>query len=568
MAQTLSRRDLAAFRQRRFDRFRPDGASADPLKQPESATAPERSRRSFLLLALTLFVPGSAQAVVGNRRVGRFAMSVTVTVWVIIALLVLAAFFARGVLAGFIGYSSAQFVVIIALALLAAGWALLWIDTFRLIRVRLLAPGMKPIVAIATVILMVLTSGVLAGGAMLVNSSRTTVSSIFSDSPPIDPVNGRYNFLVMGGDAGEGRQGLRPDSISVASVNAETGKIILFSIPRNFQNAQFSEDSPLWSAYPDGYSCGDECIINSLYVDVGDNHSELYPEAEDPGAQAMMDAASGILGIDVQAYVMLDMGGFSELIDAMGGVTVTSGGWTTYRGTRPDGEWGNAWWSPGTYDFNGEDALSFARSRHWSSDYSRIRRQQCIQQAMLSQFNPPTLLTRFEGILEAGEQMVQTDLPGQQVGTFVSLAAQSQQQSMDRLTIGAPDFGDQGEQFTTYPDFDEIHSRVSQMLADDGTPVNSGAATGAAGVNPAPLLAHLNDAHAGVVSVHSTVSDDQTTGAERGSTTSQDPDDWPEPPTQPDGSEITEEYLMQAEDAGREDLLDEASSTNQYCHPG
>src|SRR5699024_8151781 len=206
------------------------------------------------------------------------------------------------------------------------------------------------------------------------------------------------------------------DSISVASINADSGKIFLFSIPRNLQNAPFASDSPLWNVYPDGYSCGDECIINSLYTDVTQNHSDLYPTSEDPGAEAMMDAVSGILGLDVTGYVTIDMDGFAELIDAMGGVTVTTGGWTPYRGVRPDGNWGNAWWAPDTYTFDGDDALGYARSRKWSTDYSRIQRQQCVQQAMLDQFDVGTLLTRFESILGAGEQMVETSIPQSQVG--------------------------------------------------------------------------------------------------------------------------------------------------------
>src|SRR5699024_12444527 len=60
--------------------------------------------------------------------------------------------------------------------------------------------------------------------------------------------------------------------------------------------------------------------------------------------------------------------------------------------------------------------LGYARSRKWSTDYSRIQRQQCVQQAMLDQFDVGTLLTRFESILGAGEQMVETSIPQSQVG--------------------------------------------------------------------------------------------------------------------------------------------------------
>src|SRR5699024_12223145 len=131
------------------------------------------------------------------------------------------------------------------------------------------------------------------------------------------------------------------------SINASTGKIVLFSIPRNLQNAQFAADSPLWDVYPDGYSCGDETIVNSLYPDVQQNHQDLYPDAENPSAESMMDAASGILGLAVSGYVMVDMDGFSELLDATGWVTVTTVGCPPYRGPRPHGEWTNACWEQG-----------------------------------------------------------------------------------------------------------------------------------------------------------------------------------------------------------------------------
>ncbi|MCY1157886.1 MAG: LytR family transcriptional regulator [Citricoccus sp.] len=524
----------------------------DPVRAPETGTVPQRTKRAWILLALTLFVPGGAQVVAGDRRLGRAALRVTLTVWAL-AVVALVLFFVNRDLLIRIGANTWVLLAgIVALAALALGWAVLWVDTFRLVRLRLVAPGTRPLIAVASVLLLLVTSGVLGYGSWALNAGRSTLNSIFPPGQAIEPVDGRYNVLLMGGDAGEGRIGLRPDSIHVASVNAETGRTIIFSIPRNFQNARFTQDSPLWSAYPEGFSCGDECILNALYVDVMQNHQDLYPGAQDPGAEAMKDAAGGILGLEVQAYAMVDMAGFAQLIDAMGGVTVTSGGWTTYRGHRPDGQWGNAWWGPGTYTFNGEQALAFARSRHFSTDYSRIRRQQCIQSAMLAQFNPQTLVPRFQGILEAGEQVVETDLPGQQLGTFVSLASSGRSQPTGRLTIGAPDFGDQGDRFTTFPDFDLIHQRVGEMLSEDGTPQ-------AAGATPAPLL--FVDAAAGILTAGTGNIDSQ--GAD-----SDNPEDWPAPPLQPDGDPINEDWLMYLEDTGQTGLLEEAAKTNHLCVAG
>lgn len=516
-----------------------------PVRTPERLSAPDRSKRALMLLGLTLVMPGAAQVVAGNRQLGRLALRVTLTVWALVLLGALSALVFPDPLLWLASNTVVQLVAVVVLAALAVGWLMLWVDTFRIIRLNLLAPGMRKVVAGSTAALMLLTGGALGYGAWMANTARNSLGNIFTVRPAIDPVDGRYNFLVMGGDAGEGREGLRPDSIHVASIDADSGQVVMFSIPRNMQNAPFTEGSPLWQVYPDGYVCGDQCIINALYMDVTREHSELYPGAADPGAEAMMDAAGGILGLEVQGYALVDMDGFARLIDAMGGVSVTAGGYTPHRGVRPDGQWGNIWWAPGEYTFNGDDALAYARSRLHTDDYARIARQQCVQAAMLDQFNPQTLLTRFEGIMSAGEQIVETDLPGQQLGTFVSLASKSRNQPMEKMTIGPPDF--EGNRFTTYPDYELIHSRVDQKLAETA----QAAGTDRHGPQALPLLTLMAQVPS---------SPSATPGSPQS--------EWPAPPTQPDGSPLTPEYLQWAEDTGQTGLLEQAAATNHLCAPG
>ena len=70
-----------------------DGAGrlTDPVRNPQSAPSGTRTKRAFILLLLTLVLPGSAQVVAGNRRLGRRALQVTFTVWAFaLAALVLA----------------------------------------------------------------------------------------------------------------------------------------------------------------------------------------------------------------------------------------------------------------------------------------------------------------------------------------------------------------------------------------------------------------------------------------------------------------------------------------------
>ncbi|GAA1807969.1 LCP family protein [Nesterenkonia flava] len=549
----------------------------DVVRNPALASDTERTRRAVILTALTTFLPGGAQITAGSRRIGRAALAVTVGCWLTLLLGVLMYLTMRGVLLSALTQPFIMWLGSVILVLLALGWLFLWLDTARLVRFAKLAPGLRPILGVVMVVLMVITSGGLAYGAHVLNQSRHALAGIFSAGPAIDATDGRYNFLLMGADAGEGREGVRPDSIHVVSVNAETAETIIFSIPRNFQNARFSEDSPMREVYPEGFNCGNDCIINFLYTEVTNNYSHLYPEAADPGAEAMMDAVSGTLDLPVDGYVMIDMAGFEQLIDAMGGVTVQSDGWVPHRGHRPDGTWGWAWWEPGTYTFNGQEALGFARSREWSSDYNRIQRQQCIQQAMVSQFSPQTLLTRFTEIMQAGENLVETNLPQSQLGSLLDLAVQAQQNEPQRLVLGAPDFGSSGDLFSTYPDFDQIHARVDQLMAAEGggeeesddeasAPADpapegdSGSADGGSGTDggssgsaPGPTPEHSDEAVAG----------DEAAVEE------------PSVPTQPDGSPLTEEYLVQVYDEAQargeylpeNPILLEAASTNGGCAP-
>jgi LCP family protein required for cell wall assembly len=522
----------------------------NPVRYPDSASAPVRSKRAWFLVLLTLFVPGSAQIVAGNKRLGRLALRVTFTVWALVIAAVVLALVSRETLLNLFTNPWTSLIVIVAMVAAAVGWAFMFLNTLRIIKPGMLAPGMRAMVSGAVAVLMVLTCGSLGYGAMLINSGRNAISSIFAAGPDMKPVDGRYNFLLMGGDAGEDRSGRRPDSIMVVSVDAKTGEAATISIPRNLQNAQFTPNSPLWGAYPDGYSCGDECIINFLYTDVTNNHPDLYPGAQDPGAAAMMDAAGGILGLQIQGYVLVDMAGFSQLIDAMGGVKINAGGWVPMSGDDVNGTGEHlpptGWIPPGVQTLDGYHALWYARSREWVLDYSRSQRQQCIQAAMLAQMDPATVFTKFNSIADAGSKVMESDLPAGQLGSFVSLALKSKSHALSRLTIGPPDFE---ESFSTYPDFDLIHQRVKALL--NPAPATSAAPAPAPAPAPAESAAPADPAAPA----------ESAAEAPAAETPAQSVPAAPDP-------EITEDYLQQLAINGDAAMLTSLLVNNGTCSPG
>jgi LCP family protein required for cell wall assembly len=244
-----------------------------------------------------------------------------------------------------------------------------------------------------------------------------------------DPWDGRerVNVLLLGGDGGEGREGVRTDSMILLSIDTHTGKAVTFSLPRNMANAQFPEDSALHDTYPYGFSNGDpasgEYMLNAVYRNVPALHPGILGKSSNEGADAIKQAVEGSLGIPVEYYVLVNLEGFKEVVDAIGGVTVNVNepiaiGGNTDAGIPPDD-----YLDPGPdQHLNGFEALWFARGRWGSDDYERMERQRCMVDAIIGAADPGSLLLRYLDLLKAGEEIVYTDIPRELASAFVELA--------------------------------------------------------------------------------------------------------------------------------------------------
>ncbi|WP_235928937.1 LCP family protein [Marisediminicola senii] len=418
------------------------------------------TKRAWWLVGLNFLIPGSAQLLAGSRTLGRFGVRATFSLWTAVAV---------GVVVFLLWPTPIYWVAtnVIALTLLQvvlAAYAVLWvvltIDTLRLVRIVRAWPKARPAIAALSVGLLVLSAGVVGYGSMVAGVTRDTVSSMFADGNYQDPVDGRYNILLLGGDAGPDRTGMRPDSLSVVSIDADTGATTMIGVPRNFERAQFSEGSPLWGEFPDGYDCGDLCLVSYLYT-YGIEHPELYPEAEangsNPGIEATRDAVSGITGLTLQYYVLVDMQGFADLIDSLGGIDIDVAERFPYgpiTSTEPYG-----YFEAGVQRMDGAAALWYARSRFEASDYDRMERQRQVQEAMLAQFEPRNVLSKFQGIAAAGSQVVSTDVPSGILPRFVDMGTKARTQPITTLEL-VPDLVNTNE-----PDYEYIHALVQQTLA-------------------------------------------------------------------------------------------------------
>ena len=133
------------------------------------------------------------------------------------------------------------------------------------------------------------------------------------------------SVLLLGGDGGIGRTGVRTDSMILLRMDTHTGDTVMFSLPRNMMNAQFPDDSPLHDAYPDGFrGDGDpgSWMLNAVYGQVPALHPGILGESDNEGADAIKQAVAGSLGIPVDYYLLVNLRGLPAIVDAMGGVTV------------------------------------------------------------------------------------------------------------------------------------------------------------------------------------------------------------------------------------------------------
>jgi polyisoprenyl-teichoic acid--peptidoglycan teichoic acid transferase len=412
-----------------------------------------RFRRAIALMAMTLVVPGSAQLVAGNRKIGRIALRVWLGSLLVGALVLVAVLVDRRI--AFRLATNANLLLVVWLAMIAGalGWAGLFVDAWRIGQPLSLRIQHRRAVVGLNGLLCFSVAGTLLFGAHLVNVHRDWVIAFFGDGEVTDAHNGRYNVLMLGGDSGAGRWGLRPDSMTIASIDAKTGRTVLIGLPRNMASFPFEEGSVMADEFPDGFDC-DGCYLNGVST-WAEDHTELFGDSKNPGVDATIMAIEGITGLQINYWAMVNLAGFKQLVDAVGGVTVN------VRQAIPIGGLGDdvtGYIDPGKQKLNGFEALWFARAREGSDDYSRMARQKCVMNAMLHQLSPETVLTHFEDLSKASSEMFSTNLPASEASRFIDLALKARSQKVSTLSLVPPMIN------TGDPDIDLVQEKVELAI--------------------------------------------------------------------------------------------------------
>lgn len=280
----------------------------------------------------------------------------------------------------------------------------------------------------------------------------------------------RLNILLLGGDSGPRRTGLRTDTMMVASIDPVSGDAAMIGVPRNYGRVALKDGTvPPVTQLGHVYSWGER-------------HADRYPDSSFPGQAATRDAIENLTGLEIDYFVLVDLTGFADVVDAFGGVTLDVA--APVDGPLYDVETGGyemVTIPVGTQHLDGAHALAYARARYGSSDYARMGRQRCILASMASQADLLELFGRIGELLDAVESNLVTDLPAELIPELIRLTPRISATSI-RL-IGFDDKWGTGRTVTGHiiPDVDRIREAVRLVVEDPTAATEAGVATAETG---------------------------------------------------------------------------------------
>lgn len=195
-----------------------------------------------------------------------------------------------------------------------------------------------------------------------------------------------FSILLMGidtGDKGRVEKG-RSDTMMVMTVNPKNKKSTIVSIPRDTRTRIIGKD-----------------------IDDKINHAYAFG-----GPSMSINTVQNLLDIPIDFFVSVNMKGIQQIVDAVGGVTVTP--------TISFNQDGYSFVKGQAQKIDGSAALAYSRMRYKDpqGDYGRQARQREVVVAILDEAASFESILNFESILKTMENNVQTDLTFNQMVTI------------------------------------------------------------------------------------------------------------------------------------------------------
>lgn len=246
-----------------------------------------------------------------------------------------------------------------------------------------------------------------------------TIFSLFDNTPLHGESSGRVNILIAGNSTDDpGHEGAQlTDSIMLMSINTRDHTGYMLSIPRDLFVDYGTRGCPYGDAgkINAAYECGQAMHFNEEGYATG-------------GVGLLEKVVSKDFGVPVNYYALVNYGAFRDLVDAVGGITIT------IKSPDPRGVYDpytHLKLPNGTVEVNGQQALSLARSRGDGpgsygvySDFDRTKRQREMLVAVKDKATSlGTLVNPFKlgKLLDAAGKNVKTDFQGNNIHRLTNL---------------------------------------------------------------------------------------------------------------------------------------------------
>ncbi|SEP80470.1 transcriptional attenuator, LytR family [Virgibacillus subterraneus] len=236
----------------------------------------------------------------------------------------------------------------------------------------------RPWIKYSLVLILILAIGVGAYALLLYNDAKDTVNEkIHQKVPSIDHELGKkkikgeepLNILLLGVDKRAGDSG-RSDALMVLSLDPKNNKMKLISIPRDTRTTIVGK--------------GLEDKINHAYAFGGTDMSIATVES--------------LLNINLDYYVQMNMEGLTEMVDAVGGITVDNQLEWYDTGYYEKGYH----YAKGEISLDGPEAMGYVRMRYKdpNGDFGRTKRQRQVIEAIIDKGSSIASVNKIDNMID------------------------------------------------------------------------------------------------------------------------------------------------------------------------
>ncbi len=238
-----------------------------------------------------------------------------------------------------------------------------------------------PFVIFCSFLILFLGVGYVLANQFIFNNKLTPLISS-KEAEEVTDLDKRVNFLLLGIDAREGEKNTRTDSMILVSVDKESNRIAMISLPRDTRVK----------------------IPGHGYDKI--NAANVYG-----GPEMATKVVSDLVGLDIDKYITTNVRGFRDIVDTLGGVTIDVEKPMKHYDPYDEPDLQRIDLKAGVQKLDGDKALQYVRFRSDAlGDVSRTERQQKFLKVLAKEMMQPSTITKLPKLVPTINKYIDTNL--------------------------------------------------------------------------------------------------------------------------------------------------------------